>query len=69
MPTNKDELLIRMDERIKTIYNKMDDFETLFTNHLSHHELWENQMNSQLRWGLGILCTLMAGVIGAMRYI
>jgi|TARA_R100000152_G_C6598933_1_gene56767 hypothetical protein len=69
MPSDKDELLIRMDERIKTIYNKMDDFETLFTNHLAHHEMWENQMNSQLRWGLGILATLMAGVIGAMRYI
>ena len=34
----REELLIRMDERIKTIYNRMDKFETLFTNHLHHHE-------------------------------
>ena len=69
MPTNKDELLIRMDERIKTIYHKMDDFELMFTNHLSHHEKWEDQMNNQLRWGLGIITTLMGGVIAALRYV
>jgi hypothetical protein len=39
----REELLIRMDERIKTIYNRMDKFETLFTNHLHHHEMWENE--------------------------
>ena len=69
MPSDRDELLIRMDERIKTIYNKMDDFELMFTNHLSHHEKWEDQMNSQLRWGLGIITTLMGGVIAALRYV
>ena len=69
MPSDKDELLIRMDERIKTIYNKMDDFELMFTNHLSHHEKWEDQMNNQLRWGLGIITTLMGGVIAALRYV
>ena len=58
-----------MDERIKTIYNKMDDFELMFTNHLSHHEKWEDQMNNQLRWGLGIITTLMGGVIAALRYV
>jgi hypothetical protein len=40
----REELLIRMDERIKTIYNRMDKFETLFTNHLHHHEMWENDI-------------------------
>jgi|TARA_R100001530_G_scaffold12535_1_gene11726 hypothetical protein len=69
MPSDRDELLIRMDERIKTIYNKMDDFELMFTNHLSHHEKWEDQMNNQLRWGLGIITTLMGGVIAALRYV
>ena len=69
MPSDRDELLIRMDERIKTIYNKVDDFELMFTNHLSHHEKWEDQMNNQLRWGLGIITTLMGGVIAALRYV
>jgi len=69
MPSDRDELLIRMDERIKTIYNKMDDFELMFTNHLSHHEKWEDQMKNQLRWGLGIITTLMGGVIAALRYV
>ena len=69
MPSDRDELLIRMDERIRTIYNKMDDFELMFTNHLSHHEKWEDQMNNQLRWGLGIITTLMGGVIAALRYV
>jgi hypothetical protein len=63
------ELLIRMDERVKTIFNKMEDFEDMFTNHLHHHEMWEDDMKTQLRWGLGILSTLMAGVIAAMRYM
>ena len=58
-----------MDERINTIYNKMYDFELMFTNHLSHHEKWEDQMNNQLRWGLGIITTLMGGVIAALRYV
>ena len=65
----RDELLIRMDERIKTVFNKMDDFDTMFNNHLAHHELWENDMKTQLRWGLGILATIMGGVIAAMRIL
>ena len=63
------DLIVRIDERVKTVYNKMDDFEKMFTNHLAHHELWENDMKTQLRWGLGILATIMAGVIAALRYI
>jgi len=69
MDNNDKELLIRMDERVKTIFNKMEDFEDMFTNHLHHHESWEDDMKTQLRWGLGILSTLMAGVIAALRYI
>ena len=63
------DLIVRIDERVKTVYNKMDDFERMFTNHLSHHESWENDMKTQLRWGLGILATIMGGLIAAMRYI
>ena len=65
----RDELMIRMDERIKTVFNKMGDFDTMFNNHLAHHESWENDMKTHLRWGLGILTTLMAGLITAMRYV
>ena len=63
------DLIVRIDERVKTVYNKMDDFERMFTNHLHHHEMWENDMKTQLRWGLGILATSMGGLIAAMRYI
>ena len=63
------DLIVRIDERVKTVYNKMDCFETMFTNHLAHHELWENDMKTQLRWGLGILATIMGGLIAGMRYI
>ena len=63
------DLIVRIDERVKTVYNKMDDFEKMFTNHLSHHELWENDMKTQLRWGLGILATIMGGLVAAMRFI
>ena len=69
MDNNDHDLIVRIDERVKTVYNKMDDFETMFTNHLHHHEMWENDMKTQLRWGLGILATIMGGLIAAMRYI
>ena len=59
------ELLIRIDERVKTVYNKMDKFETLFTNHLSHHEMWENDLRRQMRWWVGVAITA-AGGAGAM---
>jgi len=65
----RDELLVRMDERVKTVFHRMETFETLFTNHLSHHETWERGMLTQLRWGIGILATLLGGVIAAMRYM
>ncbi len=61
----REELLIRMDERIKTIYNRMDKFETLFTNHLSHHEKWENDIKASLQRWLAVIVTA-AGGAGAM---
>ena len=63
------DLIVRIDERVKTVYNKMDDFENMFTNHLHHHEMWENDMKTQLRWGLGILATIVGGLVAAMRFI
>lgn len=61
----REELLIRMDERIKTIYNRMDKFETLFTNHLHHHEIWENDIKASLHRWLALVVTA-AGGAGAM---
>ncbi len=69
MDNDDKELLIRMDERVKTIFNKMEDFEGMFTNHLHHHEMWEDDMKIHLRWGLGIMATLMGGIIAAMSYM
>ena len=57
----REELLIRMDERIKTIYNRMDRFETLFTNHLSHHEDWENDIKVSLQRWLVVIITAAGG--------
>ena len=65
----RDELMIRMDERVKTVFNKMEDFDTMFTNHLHHHEMWENDMKTQIRWGLGLMATIIGGLIAALRYI
>ena len=61
----REELLIRMDERVNTIFKKMDRFETLFTNHLAHHEKWENDIRTQMRWGVAIALTAATGS-GAM---
>ena len=58
----REDLFIRMYESIKNIYNRMDKFETLFTNHLHHHEMWENDIKTQLhRW----LALVVAGAAGA----
>ena len=65
MPETDKELLIRIDERVKTIYNRMDKFETLFTNHLAHHEMWENDIKRQMRWCVALAVTA-AGGAGAM---
>ena len=61
----KEELLVRMDERVKTIFTRMEAFETLFTNHLHHHEMWENDLRLQMRWWIGIVVTIATGS-GAM---
>ena len=61
----REELMIRMDERIKTIFNKMDKFENLFTNHLHHHEMWENDIKTHMRWWIGVIVTIATGS-GAM---
>ena len=65
----RDELMIRMDERVKTVFNKMEDFDTMFTNHLHHNEMWENDMKTQLRWGMGFMATIIGGLIAALRYV
>ena len=57
----REELLIRMDERIKTIYNRMDKFETLFTNHLHHNEMCENDKKASLQRWLAVIITAAGG--------
>ena len=61
----RDELLVRMDERVKTVFNRMEKFETLFTNNLHHHEQWENDIKAQMRWWVCIVITAATGS-GAM---
>ena len=61
----REELMIRVDERVKTIFNGMEKFETLFTNHLSHPETWENDIRNQMRWWVGVALTAATGS-GAM---
>ena len=55
MATDDHELLIRIDERVVTVFNKMNEFETMFTNHLSHHESWENDIRGAMRWWIGTM--------------
>ena len=61
------ELLIRIDERVVTIFNQMEDMESLFTNHLHHHEMWEEDIKSSMRWWMGIMVSLMGAMFLAMR--
>ena len=61
----REELMIRMDERVKTIFNKMDKFENLFTNHLAHHEKWEDDIKHTMRWWVGLIAMMATGS-GAM---
>ena len=67
MAEDDHELLIRIDERVVTIFNQMEDMEHLFTNHLSHHESWENDIKSSMRWWMGIMVSLMGAMFLAMR--
>ena len=61
------ELLIRIDERVVTIFNQMEDMEGLFRNHLNHHETWENDIKSSMRWWMGVMVSLMGAMFLAMR--
>ena len=61
------ELLIRIDERVVTIFNQMEDMESLFTNHLHHHETWENDIKASMRWWMGIMASLMAALFLSIR--
>jgi len=62
MATDDHELLIRIDERVVTVFNKMNEFETMFTNHLSHHESWENDIRGAMRWWIGTMVSLMGAL-------
>ena len=67
----RDELLIRIDERVKTVFNRMEKFETLFTNHLAspsdvgkrYQDITSNEMVS---WVLAYIAAGGAGAIGMM---
>ena len=61
------ELLIRIDGRVVTIFNQMEDMESLFTNHLHHHETWENDIKASMRWWMGIMASLMAALFLSIR--
>jgi hypothetical protein len=62
MERDDHELLIRIDERVVTVFNKMEDFENLFTNHLSHHESWENDIRGAMRWWIGTMVSLLGAL-------
>ena len=62
MATDDHELLIRIDERVVTVFNKMENFENLFTNHLSHHESWENDIRGAMRWWIGTMVSLLGAL-------
>jgi hypothetical protein len=61
------EMLVRIDERVKTVFNKMDDFELLFTNHLHHHEMWENDIKGTMKWWMGIMFSIMVAIFLSER--
>ena len=61
------EMLVRIDERVKTVFSKMDDFELLFTNHLHHHEMWENDIKGTMKWWMGIMFSIMVAIFLSER--
>ena len=63
----RDEMIVRIDERVKTVFNKMDDFETMFSNHLAHHEMWELDMKGTMKWWMGVMLTMCAAAMGYVR--
>ena len=62
MDATDKELLIRIDERVNTNFNRMEKFESLFTNHLAHHEMWEDDIKRQIRWLVGVALSAATGV-------
>ena len=65
----RDEMIVRIDERVKTVFNKMDDFETMFTNHLTHHEMWEQDMKGTMKWWMGMMLSMCAAAMGYVRFM
>ena len=65
----RDEMIVRIDERVKTVFNKMDDFETMFTNHLTHHEMWEQDMKGTMKWWMGVMLSMCAAAMGYVRFM
>ena len=61
----KEELLVRMDARVKTIFTRMEGFETLFTNHFHHLQLWEDEIKQSM-WRWIAMLVALAGGTGAM---
>jgi alkylhydroperoxidase/carboxymuconolactone decarboxylase family protein YurZ len=61
----REELMIRMDERVKTIFNQMENFDKMFSNHLAHHEKWEDDIKTTMRWWVGLVAMMATGS-GAM---
>ena len=73
------EYVIRIDERLASVSSDVKDIKTNFketsedvivlrtemTNHLSHHEMWENDIRVQMRWWVAIALTAATGS-GAM---
>ena len=65
----RDEMMIRMDERIKTVFHNMEDFDTMFTNHLHHHEMWEQDMKGTMKWWMGVMLTMCAAAMSYVRFM
>ena len=63
------DMLIRIDERVHTVFNKMDDFDTLLTNHLHHHEMWENDIKGTMKWWMGLMVALVAALFLSMSEV
>ena len=43
----------------------MEHFDKLFTNHLAHHEKWEDDIKLTMRWWIGLIAMMATGS-GAM---
>jgi hypothetical protein len=43
----------------------MEVFDRMFTNHLTHHEKWEDDIKHTMRWWVGLIAMMATGS-GAM---